>query len=174
MAPLEMLKNFRFRLIFLVYNLTHELTIGASFSQFASLAFLNLGSKCVMFNPNLIFGIELKMVKKDEQRKKHKLYERSSKFQDTWMTKLPWAKSMFDEKGEVQQVWCKVYTFIEGKQKLSVPKLDSLLKHQGRRKAKVSMLGVDLRSFCFTKNLYMLKMNVFMLLMITHLFWIAK
>jgi hypothetical protein len=66
-------------------------------------------------NPNLIYGIELKMVKKDEQRKKRKLYEKSSKFQYTWMTKLPWAKSMFDEKGEVQQVCCKVYTFIEGK-----------------------------------------------------------
>ncbi len=105
-----------------------------------------------MSNPNLAFGVELKMVKKDEQRKKCKLYERFRKFQDTWMIELPWAKFVFDEKGEVQQVWCKVYTFIEGKQKLPAPKLDSLLKHQGRQKAKVSMFGVDVGSFCFNKK----------------------
>jgi hypothetical protein len=44
------------------------------------------------------------MAKKDEQKKKHKLHEGSRKFQDTWMTKLPWVESMFDEKGETQQV----------------------------------------------------------------------
>jgi hypothetical protein len=41
------------------------------------------------------------MAKKDEQRKKRKLNERSRKFQDTWMTKLPWIEFVFDEKGEV-------------------------------------------------------------------------
>jgi len=92
-----------------------------------------------VFNPNSTFGIELEMAKKDEQRKKIKLYERSRKFQDTWMTKLPWAKFVFDEKGEVQQIRCKVCTSVEGKHKLLVTKLDSLLKHQGHQKAKVLM-----------------------------------
>jgi len=147
MAPLEMPKNFQFYPIFLVCNLTHELTICASSSQFASFASLNLGFKCVAYNLDSTFGIELKMAKKDEQRKKRKLYERSRKFQNTRTTKLPWAKSMFDEKGEVQQVQCKVCTSIEGKQKFLVAKFDSLLKHQGRQKAKVSMLGVDAGSF---------------------------
>ncbi len=54
-----------------------------------------------MSNPNSTFGIELEMAKKDGQRKKSKLCEKSRKFQDTWTTKLPWADSMFDEKGEV-------------------------------------------------------------------------
>jgi len=57
-----------------------------------------------VFNPNSTFRIELKMANKDEQRKKHKLHEGSRKFQDTWKVKLPWVESMFDEKGEVQQV----------------------------------------------------------------------
>ncbi len=43
-----------------------------------------------MSNLNLASKIELEMAKKDEQRKKHKLNERSRKFLDTWMTKLPW------------------------------------------------------------------------------------
>ncbi len=33
--------------------------------------------------------IKLEMAKKDEQRKKRQLYERSRKFLDTWTTKLP-------------------------------------------------------------------------------------
>jgi hypothetical protein len=49
-----------------------------------------------MSNPNSAFGIELEMAKKNEQRKKRKLYEGFRKFQDTWMTKLPWAGFMFD------------------------------------------------------------------------------
>jgi CMP-N-acetylneuraminic acid synthetase len=59
---------------------------------------------------------------------------------------------VFDEKGEVQQVWCKVYTFVERKQKLLDAKLDSLLKHQGHRKAKMSMPNVDVGSFYFNKK----------------------
>jgi hypothetical protein len=59
---------------------------------------------------------------------------------------------VFNEKGEVQQVRCKVCTYVEGKQKLMATKLDSLFKHQGHRKAKVPMPGVDARSFYFNKN----------------------
>jgi L-cystine uptake protein TcyP (sodium:dicarboxylate symporter family) len=91
MAPLEMPKSFRFCQIFPIHNLTHELTANASSSQFASLTSLNPRSKCVVYNFDSTSGIELEMVKKDEQRKKHKLYEISKKFQDIWMTKLPWA-----------------------------------------------------------------------------------
>jgi len=92
------------------------------------------------------------MAKKYEQRKKYKLYERSRKFQDTWMTKLPWIEFVFDEKGEVQQVRCKVYTFVERKHKLLATKLDSLLKHQSCQKTEVLMPSVDARSLYFNKT----------------------
>jgi hypothetical protein len=42
--------------------------------------------------------------------------------------------------------------FVEGKEKLLAPKLDSLLKHQGHRKAKKSMPGVDVGQFYFNKD----------------------
>jgi len=38
---------------------------------------------------------------KVQDRKKRKLYEHAWKFQDTWIIQLPWAKSMFDDKGQV-------------------------------------------------------------------------
>jgi hypothetical protein len=59
---------------------------------------------------------------------------------------------VFDEKGEVQQVWCKVYTSVERKQKFLATKLDSLLKHQGHQKAKILMPIVDAKSFYSNKN----------------------
>jgi hypothetical protein len=59
---------------------------------------------------------------------------------------------MFDEKVEVQQVWCKVYTFVERKQKLLATKFDSLLKHKGHQKAKMLMPIVDAKSFYSNKN----------------------
>ncbi len=56
--------------------------------------------------------------KQISEKKIWKLCEGSKKFQNTWTTKLPWAKSMWDKKGEVHHVQCKECTFVEGKQKL--------------------------------------------------------
>jgi hypothetical protein len=45
-------------------------------------------------------------------------------------------------------------TFVEGKEKLLAPKLDSFLKHQGYHKAKESRLKVDASGFFFTKDFF--------------------
>ncbi len=45
-----------------------------------------------------------------------------------------------------------VCTFVEGKEKLLAPKLDSLLKHQGCCKAKVYVPMVDVDNFYSNKN----------------------
>jgi hypothetical protein len=41
--------------------------------------------------------------------------------------------------GRITQVRCKVCTNVEGCEKLLVPKIDSLMKHVGRKKATVDM-----------------------------------
>jgi hypothetical protein len=56
-----------------------------------------------------------------------------------------------DKKGEVHQVHYKACTFVERKQKLLAPKLDSLLQHQSC-KVKVLMSSVDDGIFYFNKN----------------------
>ncbi len=66
---------------------------------------------------------------KQNFKKKMKLYESSRKFQVAWTTHLPWAKSIVDDKGEVHLVKCMTCTFVVGKDKLLIPKLDNLLKH---------------------------------------------
>ncbi len=56
------------------------------------------------------------------------------KIQDAWTTYLPWVESVVDEKGLVQQVRCKICTYVERKEKSLALKLDSLLKHVGHWK----------------------------------------
>ncbi len=70
---------------------------------------------------------------------------------------MPWAKFVIDEKGLVQQVRCKIFTYVKGKEKLLTPKLDSLLKHDGWWKAKFLMPSVDGSSHYFNKNLVHVK-----------------
>jgi hypothetical protein len=65
---------------------------------------------------------------------------------------LSWVEFIIDYKGEVHQVKCMICTSIEGKNKLLAPKVDNLLKHVGCRKCKVSMPGVDARSYYMNKN----------------------
>ncbi len=49
--------------------------------------------------------------------KKEKLYDNSHKFQNAWTTCLPWVEFVVDEMGLVQQVRCKICTFVKGKEK---------------------------------------------------------
>jgi hypothetical protein len=60
---------------------------------------------------------------------------------------LSWVESILDEKGQIHYVQCKIYTFFEGKQKKLAPKFNNLLKHQGHKKAKVSMPNIDVGTF---------------------------
>jgi hypothetical protein len=39
------------------------------------------------------------LARKAPDGEKRKLYEHARKFQDTWTAWLPWAKSVFDDKG---------------------------------------------------------------------------
>jgi hypothetical protein len=57
-----------------------------------------------------------------------------------------WVESILDENGHVQQVWCNIHTFVQRKDKLLVPKFDSLLKHQNHWKAIFSMSSKDARN----------------------------
>jgi hypothetical protein len=56
--------------------------------------------------------------------------------------KLPWTKNM-------HQVQCAICTKVKGKENLLVLKLDSLFKHVGMCKAKVSKARVEFGSFYF-------------------------
>jgi hypothetical protein len=64
-------------------------------------------------------------------------------FQDIWAAKLQWAESVLGNDGRVHQVCCLVCTKIEGRDKLLTPKLDSLWKHGGCRRAHTDIPGVE-------------------------------
>ncbi len=47
---------------------------------------------------------------------------------------------------------CNICTFVEGKEKILVPKLDNLLKHVGHKKCMVSVPTIDARFYNFNKD----------------------
>ena len=77
-----------------------------------------------------------------EARAKRKCYDHRRHFQDSWAAKLPWAESVVGELGIITEVRCRICTDVEGREKFLVPKLDSLYKHAGRRKALVDIWKV--------------------------------
>ena len=85
-------------------------------------------------------------------RKKKQSYEMNRHFQDSWAARLPWAESVLGRDGRVAQVRCKICTEVEGREKLLVPKLDSLWKHAGRRKALVDFGKVKKGDHYFLSN----------------------
>jgi hypothetical protein len=86
----------------------------------------------------------------EERRCRRREYDRSRVFQDIWAAKLPWAKSVLGNDGRVHQVRCLVCTKIEGRDKLLTPKLDSLWKHGGRRRAHTDIPGVAKKGEYYT------------------------
>jgi hypothetical protein len=56
------------------------------------------------------------------KKKKHN-HQSTHHFQDQWVTKLPWEKSIVDEIGNVHQVWCAICMNVKGKGKLFVLKI---------------------------------------------------
>jgi hypothetical protein len=56
---------------------------------------------------------------------------------------MPWAEAIFDATRNLLVVRCKVCTKIEKKEKLLVPKWDSLEKYAGKRKNEEGVKVVD-------------------------------
>ncbi len=117
MAPPQISKNFKFKPIFPISS--HGVGPSTSTESLPSGSTNDDRGKKVVCDsaPN------------DIKKKKRKMYEGTCKLQDAWTTEAPWEKLMLDEKGQVNQVCCMVYIFVEVKEKLLTTKLDSLLKH---------------------------------------------
>jgi hypothetical protein len=83
-------------------------------------------------------GEKVIVVAKKKQKAK---WELNRTFQDAWAAKFPWAEPVVGLDGKVKMVQCKVCSTIEQMEKLFVPKLDGLRKHNSRRMCKVGRLG---------------------------------
>ncbi len=65
---------------------------------------------------------------------------------------MPWEKIVIDWDGLISSLRCKVYSKVEGRKKLLIPKLDYLLKHLGRRKTIFAMPRVKVGDLCENKK----------------------
>jgi hypothetical protein len=64
-----------------------------------------------------------------------KNYDVSKKLQDSWATKLLWAKFCLGSNGNLHTIKCRIYNEVEGKNEIFFIKWDSFSKHVGRSKA---------------------------------------
>ena len=85
-------------------------------------------------------------------RARRRSYELNRHFQDSWAARLPWAESVVSADGTVRQVRCKICSEVEGREKLLVPKVNSIWKHCGRRKATNSFGKVKAGQHYFLSN----------------------
>jgi hypothetical protein len=84
--------------------------------------------------------------------RKQKAYELNRHFQESWAAKCPWAEVVVGVDRHITQVRCKICTDVEGREKLLVPKIDSLMKHAGRRRAAVDMGKVKRGEYFYLGN----------------------
>jgi hypothetical protein len=73
---------------------------------------------------------------------------------------LPWPKFVIGEDGLVSFIRWIVYSKVEGKEKLLIPKFDSLLEHLRRREAIFVMLGVKVEEIYGNKKCVHVKNQV--------------
>jgi hypothetical protein len=84
-------------------------------------------------------------VKPPAPKKPNKSYDLMRKFQLEWAVRLPWSESVLSSDGRLHMVKCRSCSFVEGKEKLLAPKLDTLLKHEGQRKATTNNPGKHIK-----------------------------
>ncbi len=69
-----------------------------------------------------------------------KSYDHTCKFQFEWVAKLPWVEGVLVADGILHNVFCRVSSIIDKKPLLLAPKWDTLMKHEGRKKANEDLL----------------------------------
>jgi hypothetical protein len=83
---------------------------------------------------------------------KKRNYDSTRKFQELWIAKLLWAKMCLGSNGCLHIVKCKIYSQVEGKDKLLAPKWDSLCKHVYHMKAHRDMGFVKKGDWYYNKG----------------------
>jgi hypothetical protein len=68
------------------------------------------------------------------------------------VVQLPWVEFFMNGDGLVNSIRCIIYSKIESRKKLLIPKLDFLLKHSRMRKTTFTILGVKVGKFYETKK----------------------
>jgi hypothetical protein len=84
--------------------------------------------------------------------RKRKTYELNRHFQDSWAAKCPWAEPVIGVDGRITQVCCRICTDVEGREKLLVPKIDSLMKYGGKRRATADMGKIKCGKYFYLRN----------------------
>ncbi len=78
------------------------------------------------------------------------------------MVQLPWVEFFVNGDGLVSSVRCIIYSNVESRENLLIPKLDFLLKHSRMRKSIYTILGVKVEIFMKIKNVHTKKIKLYL------------
>ncbi len=144
MSKIQPPKNFKYKHLF--GDIIHAINVVSSKYPLSYVPTIGIiECKCMI--------VDLTMVVENIEITKNikKAYELNKHFQDNWAMKLS-MESVLGFNGKVVQMQCKICTWIEGKDELLVPKLDSLCKDVGHCKALVAMPRVNVGDHYFLKT----------------------
>jgi hypothetical protein len=79
------------------------------------------------------------------QKNAKRSYDRNRKFQLEWQAKLPWAETIVSLDGSLYQVRYCTCSVVDGRDRIMAAKWDTLLKHEGHRKAKRDISGIGIK-----------------------------
>jgi hypothetical protein len=152
MAPLQVPKNFKFKLFFNGEpNATSNSLPHVAFNVQA--AFSSTISPSSSSNPkSRKNGKEHVEFVEPLEKKPRKSYEKTHVFQDTWACCFPWVEIVVREDGLAAHVQCKICSNIEGKPKLLAPKFNTLQKHARCRKGIVPNFGIIVEDYFYYKD----------------------
>jgi hypothetical protein len=80
-------------------------------------------------------GADIDLLPFPQPHKLKKSYDCTWKFQLEWAAKLPWVEGVLAINSVFHNVRCKVCNTIDKKPYLLAPKWDTLMKHEGKKKA---------------------------------------
>jgi hypothetical protein len=88
--------------------------------------------------PTIVVGDPTKLNEPKKKKPKKAKWEINIIYQDRWGIRFVWSELVCIADGKMRMVQCKIYSQIEGREKLLVLKLDSLIKHSSFRKCLVT------------------------------------
>jgi hypothetical protein len=85
---------------------------------------------------------DLEIIGQERGMKKKKVsYEKRHNFQESWVAKHPWSEQNIGADGYLVSVRCRTCSEAQGHDFLMGPKIDTIRRHQGRRKAIKNLPG---------------------------------
>ncbi len=167
MAPLKLPSNFKYKALFYSKFLAFmPKPFALESPPFKTLNDLHSGFDPNVFSSSNTIIVETIMnLEQDLELLKSTMKKWKYEFdwvQDVWVVQLPWVEFVINGDGLVSSIRCIIYSKVESRENLLIPKLEFLLKHSTMRKTIFTILGWKLENFMRIKNVHTKKIKFYL------------